>query len=95
MPSTIHIPIYTNPLINQLRDIRLTNTSITQTPITPSPLSTDTNTKSADNTINEQTKTAVKQDQEITGSVTIAYDSRRRTADVKRVLSTRKREYAN
>ena len=22
MPSTIHIPIYTNPLINQLRDIR-------------------------------------------------------------------------
>ena len=95
MPSTIHIPIYTNPLINQLRDIRLTNTSITQTPITPSPLSTDTNTKSADNTINEQTKTPVKQDQEITGSVTIAYDSGRRTADVKRVLSTRKREYAN
>ena len=80
MPSTIHIPIYTNPLINQLRDIRLTNTSITQTPITPSPLSTDTNTKSADNTINEQTKTPVKQDQEITGSVIIAYDSGRRTA---------------
>ena len=63
MPSTIHIPIYTNPLINQLRDIRLT--PITHTPITPSPLSTDINTKSADNTINEQTKTPVKQDREI------------------------------